>query len=84
MDRPSPPGSAPRPAAGTDRTERERELAAIQAIQTDLADVDRALDRLDEGSYGSCEVCGEAIADDVLARAPATRLCAAHPSPGPG
>jgi RNA polymerase-binding transcription factor len=59
-------------------SERERELAVIAQAQADLADVDRALERLDDGTYGTCEVCGEAIADDVLERAPATRLCPAH------
>jgi DnaK suppressor protein len=59
-------------------TERERELAVIAQAHADLADVDRALERLDDGTYGTCEVCGEAIADDVLERAPATRLCPPH------
>jgi DnaK suppressor protein len=59
-------------------SERERELAIIARAQSDLADVGRALERLDDGTYGTCEVCGEAIADDVLERAPATRLCPAH------
>jgi RNA polymerase-binding transcription factor DksA len=59
-------------------SERERELAVIAQAQADLADVDRALERLDDGTYGTCEVCGGSIADDVLERAPATRLCPAH------
>jgi DnaK suppressor protein len=62
----------------TASSERERELAVIARFQTDLADVDRALQRLDDGTYETCEVCGQAIGDDVLERAPATRLCAAH------
>lgn len=57
---------------------RDEELAVLDSIQVDLADVDRALERLDDGSYGTCEVCGEALADEVLAVAPATRLCPAH------
>ena len=61
-----------------DASERERELAVIARAHADLADVDRALERLDDGTYGTCEVCGEAIADDVLAPAPATRLCPPH------
>jgi DnaK suppressor protein len=71
------------PTEGTEPTERERELAALARVQIDLADVDRALERLDDGSYGTCEVCGEAIPDDVLERAPVTRLCAGHEAPVP-
>jgi DnaK suppressor protein len=63
-----------------DVSERERELAVITRAQADLADVDRALERLDDGTYGTCEVCGEAIADEVLERAPAARLCPSHGS----
>jgi RNA polymerase-binding transcription factor DksA len=60
------------------RAEREAELAVLDRIQGEMADVDRALARLDEGGYGTCEVCGEAIADEVLETAPATRLCPEH------
>ena len=66
------------PADSRDVSERERELAIIAQAQADLAGVDRALERLDDGTYGTCEVCGEAIADDVLERAPASRLCPSH------
>ena len=31
-----------------------------------LDEVDHALARLDDGTYGSCEVCGSAIGDDRL------------------
>jgi DnaK suppressor protein len=72
------PEAAPQPDGPAESSERERELAVIGRLQADLADVDRALGRLDDGTYGTCEVCGEAIADDVLERAPAARLCAAH------
>jgi hypothetical protein len=60
------------------RAEREAEMAVLDRIQGDLADVDRALARLDEGGYATCEVCGEAIAGEVLETAPATRLCPEH------
>jgi DnaK suppressor protein len=76
---PQPEPDAPAdPTGPAEPSERERELAVIGRLQGDLADVDRALERLDDGTYGTCEVCGEAIADDVLEGAPAARLCAAH------
>jgi DnaK suppressor protein len=47
-------------------------------LQEQLDDVEHALQRLDEGSYGTCEVCGEAIADARLEAMPATRFCIEH------
>jgi len=43
----------------------------------DVAEVDAALARLDRGSYGSCEHCGDAIGRQRLRALPATRLCLA-------
>ena len=54
------------------------DVAALAEVEAELADVARALERLDEGTYGTCEACGEAIADDVLAVHPAASRCAAH------
>jgi hypothetical protein len=45
----------------------------LDAVERDLAGVERALQRLDDGSYWSDEVTGEAIADDVLAADPTAR-----------
>lgn len=50
----------------------------LDRLEADLADVERALERLDEGSYTSCEVCGAQITAARLARAPATRRCDGH------
>jgi hypothetical protein len=47
-------------------------------VEAELDDVARALDRLDEGTYGTCEVCGVALGDEVLAAAPAARDCGGH------
>jgi len=50
----------------------------LDGIEQELADVERALAMLDEGTYGQCEVCGRAIDDEVLARTPTARYCAEH------
>jgi RNA polymerase-binding transcription factor DksA len=50
----------------------------LDSIETELADVERALALLDEGTYGQCEHCGAVIDDDVLARTPTARFCAQH------
>ena len=45
--------------------------------QQDLKKIDAALKRLDEGEYGHCLKCGEAIAPRRLKSDPAAPLCAA-------
>jgi RNA polymerase-binding transcription factor DksA len=53
----------------------------LERVEAELEDVERALRRLDESSYATCEACGGAIGDERLAVAPATRRCAEHASP---
>ena len=53
-----------------------RVLAA--SLQDQLADVQLALQKLDAGSYGKCEVCGEDIPDARLEALPASRYCMTH------
>ena len=58
--------------------EREKDFSILEQVEAELADVDRALRRLDDGTYGICEACGSAISDDRLAALPAARFCIAH------
>ncbi|MBW3580317.1 MAG: TraR/DksA C4-type zinc finger protein [Actinomycetota bacterium] len=44
-------------------------------LQEALADVDRALQKLDDGAYGRCEHCGVEIGEARLEAMPATRYC---------
>ncbi len=60
---------------GTETFEREKDLSILEAIEAELADVEHALHRLDEGTYGTCEACGRPIDDERLEALPATRLC---------
>jgi RNA polymerase-binding transcription factor DksA len=53
-----------------------RVLAA--SLQDQLADVELALEKLDAGSYGKCETCGEDITDARLEAMPASRHCIKH------
>jgi RNA polymerase-binding transcription factor DksA len=63
---------------GTETFEREKDLSILEQVESELADVEHALRRLDEGTYGTCEVCGKVIPDDRLEALPATRLCLEH------
>jgi RNA polymerase-binding transcription factor DksA len=60
---------------GTETFERERDFSVLEQVEAELADVEHALKRLDDGSYGSCEACGKPIGDERLAALPATRFC---------
>lgn len=63
---------------GTETFEREKDMSILEQVEAELADVEHALRRLDEGTYGTCEVCGKTIPDERLEAMPATRLCLAH------
>ena len=42
---------------------------------TQLADVDRSLVKLDEGTYGCCDVCGDPIPEGRLEAHPSATRC---------
>lgn len=54
------------------------DLELLTRVEGELADVERALERLDEGTYGTCETCGASLPDEVLDRAPSARRCVQH------
>lgn len=60
---------------GTKTFEREQEITLANAILERVTQVERALERLDEGSYGWCERCGNAIPVERLAAFPSATLC---------
>lgn len=47
-------------------------------LRDQLDDVEAALTKLDDGTYGSCETCGEQIGEARLEAMPATRFCIQH------
>lgn len=53
-------------------------VTLFNQIRDHLAEIDLALERLDGGTYGVCEVCGEPIAGPRLEALPATRYCIDH------
>lgn len=59
----------------TDTFEKEKELSILEHVDAQLVDVDRALGRLEQGTYGACEACGRRIDDDRLRARPAARFC---------
>ena len=55
----------------------ENKVLAAQ-LRAELDEVERALEKIDAGTYGVCEVCGETIAEPRLEAMPATRFCIQH------
>ena len=63
------------PEGATIAFERSQVAALVQQARTHLAEVDRALERLADGTYGTCEGCGRPIAPARLEARPTARTC---------
>ena len=59
----------------TNTYEQERQLALQRNLETVLAEVNQALHRMDEGTYGTCEVCGKEIPIERLEARPYATRC---------
>lgn len=55
--------------------EREVDLTVEDNVRSVLRQIDRALEKLDEGSYGTCDSCGRPINESRLEIAPWSSLC---------
>lgn len=55
--------------------DRLSQVGVHDKLQVTLADVDRALVKLQEGSYGSCDVCRKPIGDERLEALPWAVQC---------
>jgi RNA polymerase-binding transcription factor DksA len=64
--------------SGQVAAERGENLSLTGQLTQQLAEVDRALAKLDDGTYGLCEVCGQPIVEARLEAMPATRFCIDH------
>jgi DnaK suppressor protein len=57
--------------------ERSEMLSLVDQLSSTYSDVVDALRKIDEGTYGRCERCGNEIAPERLEALPAARLCVA-------
>ena len=55
--------------------ERARLIALAKELRENLKDVEHALSRVEAGTYGTCERCGNPIAPERLEAIPWARLC---------
>ncbi|MHB1433462.1 MAG: TraR/DksA family transcriptional regulator [Streptosporangiaceae bacterium] len=63
------------PEGSTIAFERQHVAALIDQARAHLGAVDAALGRLDDGSYGRCERCGQPIGAERLAARPTAIRC---------
>jgi RNA polymerase-binding transcription factor DksA len=56
------------------------DVRRLEEIEVELAGVDATLRRLDEGRYGTCEVCGAALDPKALEANPLAARCPHHSS----
>jgi DnaK suppressor protein len=63
---------------GTETFEREKDFSLLEQLESEISDLDAALRKIDEGTYGRCEVCGKEIDSERLEAMPGTRTCREH------
>ncbi|HLD20357.1 MAG TPA: TraR/DksA C4-type zinc finger protein [Patescibacteria group bacterium] len=56
----------------------EDTVAVEHTLEETLLTIDRALERIDKGTYGICEQCGQEIPFERLKALPAAFVCANH------
>ncbi|TGO04434.1 TraR/DksA family transcriptional regulator [Serinibacter arcticus] len=66
------------PEGATIAFEREQLRALTTQAAARLVEIDDALARLEDGSYGTCDVCGEPIGEARLEARPTASRCIRH------
>ena len=59
----------------TETLELEKRLALEKRIKGQLVDIEHALRKFKEGTYGLCDMCGKPIAPERLEALPQASLC---------
>lgn len=60
---------------GTDAFDRERDLASMDSVESVLEEVEIALRKIEEGTYGVCDACGQPISAARLEALPYASFC---------
>jgi len=59
----------------TESLELEKRLALEKQVKGNLADIEHALKKFEEGTYGLCDSCGQHIGENRLEALPQASLC---------
>lgn len=62
----------------SDESSHDRFTAMIDELKGKLNDIDGALVRISQGTYGFCSVCGDMIDTDRLSVIPTATVCLRH------
>jgi DnaK suppressor protein len=60
----------------TDNSELEVSLGRMESQSREIREIDEALERIRDGTFGVCEECGKAVPAARLEAIPYARLCA--------
>ena len=60
---------------GTETFEQDRDLELAERASVEIGEIDEALERLKEGTYGVCESCEGPIPPERLSALPHASLC---------
>ena len=60
---------------GTDNYERELMIELIESGEESVRNIDTALEKIEDGSFGICEICNKKINKERLKAVPHARLC---------
>jgi DnaK suppressor protein len=63
------------PEGATIAFERAQIASLLEQAHSHLADLDEAIRRIEAGTYGRCDNCGQPITAERLAARPAARTC---------
>lgn len=72
-----PPDDEHDPEGSTVGFERALIIDLLGQAHTDIAALDQALERIRQGGYGDCDLCGRPIPAERLAAQPTARTCIA-------
>lgn len=61
--------------AGTATFEREKDLSLVNNLRDLMGKIDKALEKIDAGTYGLCDRCGKPIEKARLKALPYANLC---------
>ena len=61
--------------SGTETFEMEKNVSLGEQVDDELQEIEAAFQRLERGTYGTCQACGRPIGDERLEAMPATRYC---------
>ena len=78
----TPPDTDNHPAEEEEIAEKievyEDNTAVLKELEVQFNDVKKALERIEEGTYGTCTVCGKTIETERLEAEPSAHTCKEH------